>query len=332
MGNRDKNTDNFDLGSFDDFDEPSFTSSNLTDDIDLTPTDVVTTQGGRNTRFIVLASILVLLIMLGAVGIILLAIDQSRKQESYQQTVVAVLATNTQQAIFRALTETANAWTDTPTYTPTPTDTPTPTETPTPTPTDTPDFTQTADAIGTANAQATQTEAVVQLSMVPIQLTQTAEAGRIQTLEAFAAAQTLTALAPTITLTPTAPAPLDGSPTATSVIVVTVVGPTQQPQPVVTQGTQGPVVVTGQVDINRQTPFIVVVVTNTPIPTLNLTEQAGTQIALGTTTPTGQLPDTGFFDDVVLANAGPMGMTMLTISAAGLVTLIIAARRLRVRA
>jgi hypothetical protein len=290
---------------------------------------VVTTQGGRNTRFIVLASILVLLIMLGAVGIILLAIDQSRKQESYQQTVVAVLATNTQNAAFRALTETANAWTDTPTYTPTPTDTPTPTNTPTPTPTDTPDFTQTADAISTANAQATQTEAVLQLSMVPIQMTETAEAGRIQTLEAFANAQTLTAQAPTITLTP--PPPVDGSPTATTVIVVTVNNPTQVSQPIGTQPTQGPLdvnVTIGPIIIGGP----VIVITPTPIPTLNLTERAGTEVALGTTTPTGQLPDTGFFDDVVLANAGPMGMTMLTISAAGLVTLIIAARRLRVRA
>jgi hypothetical protein len=335
MGKR----DNFDLGDFNDFDEPSFTSSNLTDDVDLTPSEVITTQGGRNTRFVVLATALTLLILVGAVGIILLAVDAGIKNQIFQQTAVAVYATNTQVAIFQALTQTAASWTDTPTYTPTPTDTPTATATPTDTPTATPNFEATEFAQQTLNAFATETAVIEQLTMLPAQLTQTAAVraatelveGLTQTalaqtnaqLTAQAAqltqiainAQTQTAAAtfgtilPTNTLSTPSPQP----PTA-----VPVLG-TPSPQPVIIVGS---------------TAITVRLVTDTPIPTKSNPEKTAerqTQIAQGTTTPTGQLPDTGFFDETLLANAGPMGMTMVTISALGLIGVIYAARRMRIR-
>jgi hypothetical protein len=106
----DKNTDNFDLGDFD-----QLGASGFTDEIDLTPSEVITAQGGRNSRFIVLATVLALLIMLGAVGIILLAIDQSRKNADVASTAVAIYATNANTPVAAYQTRTAIARTKTPT-------------------------------------------------------------------------------------------------------------------------------------------------------------------------------------------------------------------------
>ncbi|MFN8420650.1 MAG: hypothetical protein U0528_15620 [Anaerolineae bacterium] len=330
MGNR----DNFDLGDFSDFDEPSFTSSNLTEDVDLTPSEVITTQGGRNTRFVVLATALTLLILIGAVGIILLALDVGFKNQIFQQTAAAVYATNTQVALYRALTETAASWTDTPTYTPTATDTPTPTATATDTPTETPDFGATMAAQQTLDFQATQTASILQLTANADQLTQTFVAAQLtaivedktRTAQAQTGAQLtqaaiqLTQAAAQLTQiainaqTQTAAATF-GTILPTNTLAVG----TSTPQPVL--GTPTPV----QVEIVGP----IVLVTHTPIPTLSGTELRQTEIALGTTTPT--LPHTGFFDDGIVANAGPMGVTMVTVSALGLVGVIFAARRMRIR-
>lgn len=324
-----KNTDNFDLGDFDNFDEPTFAGSGFTDEIDLTPSEVITTQGGRNTRFVVLATVLVLLILLGAVGIILLAIDQGRKQTEFAGTAAAIYATNTQVAIYNFQTQTAAAWTKTPTYTPTPTDTPTPTETPTPTSTDTPDF----DATNTAEAQ---TREALMLTEGPANATATEVARQLtafaQTQTAAANSQTQTALAPTATSTPSNTLPPGITPSVTPIVVTVTPGT----QVTVSSGTQPPLDINLTVVFPTQGPIIIIPMTATKIPTLNKDQKTQTKAVLLTATalgtPVSEMPDTGFFDDVVLANAGPMGMTMVAISAIGLVALIVAARRLRVQA
>jgi hypothetical protein len=320
-----KNTDNFDLGDFDNFDEPTFAGgSGFTDEIDLTPSEVITTQGGRNTRFVVLATVLVLLILLGAVGIILLAIDQSNKQAIFAGTAAAIYATNTQVAIFNFQTQTAQAWTKTPTYTPTPTDTPTPTETPTPTSTDTPDATQTGAAL-------TETAIALMLTEGPGNATASAVAAQLtafaQTQTADANNLTLTALAPTVTFTP--------SNTLAPGVTPSITPTTAQQQITVVAGTQPSLNVNLTLVFPTQGPLVII--TNTPIPTLNADQKTQTKAALLTATALGTpvaggMPDSGFFDDVVVANAGPMGMTMVVISAFGLVAVIVAARRLRVHA
>jgi hypothetical protein len=323
MSNR--NTDNFDLGDFDNFDEPTFAGSGFTDEIDLTPSEVITTQGGRNTRFVVLATVLVLLILLGAVGIILLAIDQGRKQSEFAGTAAAIYATNTQVAIFNFQTQTAAAWTDTPTYTPTPTDTPTPTETPTSTPTETPDI----DATNTAVAL---TEQALMLTEGPANATLTEVARQltsfVQTQTAAANALTQTALAPTLTPTASNTLPPGITPSVTPIAPQIVTA-----TPGAADGTPASINVNLTLVFPTQGP--IVIVTNTPIPTLNRDQKTQTRAAQMTATslgtPVDAIPDTGFFDDVVLANAGSMGMTMVTISALGLVAVIVAARRLRVR-
>lgn len=323
-----KNTDNFDLGDFDNFDEPTFAGgSGFTDEIDLTPSEVITTQGGRNTRFVVLATVLVLLILLGAVGIILLAIDQGRKQSEFAGTAAAIYATNTQVAIYNFQTQTAAAWTKTPTYTPTPTDTPTPTETSTPTPTETPNMTQTGDAL-------TQTANAIMLTQGPVNSTNTAIAAQLtafaQTQTAAANIQTQTALAPTATYTPSNTLAPGVTPSITP-------SPVPQQQVTVVSGTQPPLDINLTVVFPTQGPIIIIPMTATKIPTLNKDQKTQTKAALLTATALGTpvaggIPDTGFFDDVVLANAGPMGVTMVAVSALGLVALIVAARRLRVHA
>jgi hypothetical protein len=99
----------FDLRDFDDFDQPTFAGSGVTDEIDLTPSEVITAQGGRNSRFVVLASVLALLTLVGAGGIIALAINQSGINAAAQQTAVAIYATNANAPSFARQTQTAIA-------------------------------------------------------------------------------------------------------------------------------------------------------------------------------------------------------------------------------
>src|SRR3712207_6893688 len=61
-----------------------FRSFGADDDIDLAPDEAVAPRA-RNTRFIVLATILVIFILLGAAGIIYLAFEQGRANERSEE-------------------------------------------------------------------------------------------------------------------------------------------------------------------------------------------------------------------------------------------------------
>lgn len=357
MGNKDR--DVFDLGDFNDSDfDSSFGGSGLTEDIDLTPTEVITTQGGRNTRFILLATVLVLLILIGAIGIILLAIDAQLKNQAFQQTAQAVYATNTAVRLAALQTDIAKSWTPTPTYTFTPTDTPTstPTETPTATPTE--------------DIPATQTAAAETLAaLIPPQQTATAAALAAQQTATAAAQQATDAAGAALTATANA-ANFFGTQTAVAQGTLSV--PTKEGPTAVSQLPTTPAVVVvtpagggGGFPFDPRTPIIiqpastigVIVAQATLVPTLNTTQKAAvfatrtelaqTEIAQGTqaifVTVTSDtfgnievrgMPRTGFFNvqsDFMGGNAGPAGLAMVAMSAIGLVGVIVAARRLRVR-
>jgi hypothetical protein len=260
--------------------------------------------GPRNTRFLLYAVALVVLILIGAVAIIFFAIDQANRTRERQQTAAAIIATNEEIARQLTLTQVALSFTPTPTNTPSPTftftpsDTPTitPTETPSPTVTNTP--TETPDALGTNNAL-TATALIANLTLRPAELTGTALA-----LQQTFFAQTLTAAAQlNLTSTGVAQLPTDGGTLGTPG----------------TPGTPGAISPTAGI------------VTITPSPT------GGGGVIVITITPTvTELPDGGVFDDIggIIDNSGGGmgGLAVVGLAALGLVAVIVVARRLRVRA
>jgi cytoskeletal protein RodZ len=361
-GGKGRDSDVFDLGDFDNLDDSGMGGSGLTEEIDLTPTEVMTTQGGRNMRFILLATVLVLLIVLGAAGIILLALDASSKQVVVRQTEEAAIMTNTAVKQIIDLTNTAKAFTLTPSYTPTPTDTPTPTETQTFTPTPTEDIAATNLA-----------ETLTATSMLPVFSTQTAAAQTqnaiiqestdvVRTQTAAANAATLGAINATGTALARANAATPVLTSTKEVVIATV--PAGNPGITIGNGTPLPIQIVGTVVFAQA-------FTNTPRPTLNRTQAkvitqtravfnvtrtplAKTFIAQGTAQPfvtvaitednldslvsnrgggsgNGRLPTAGFFDNNFMGgNAGPTGLAMVGFAALGLVGVIVVARRMRV--
>lgn len=94
---------------------------------------------GLNRRFVTIGALIALILCVGIIGI-LFVIQQNRGPSDIDLTVTAVYATNTfvayaleltetQNAVSRDLTATAESWTATPSATPTPTETPSPSPT-----------------------------------------------------------------------------------------------------------------------------------------------------------------------------------------------------------
>lgn len=204
----DNELDAFDLGDFEDLDAPP--SIVQDEDVDIGG------MGGpprRNTRFLLLATVLVIFILVGAAGIIAIAGKIGGDRSDYQKTLNAIYETNTAvaNAILNTGTAVAIAQQQThivESYTPTPTPSLTPSFTPTPTFTATATFTATIDDTGTAIANA---------------LTQTSIARTVggtnaaKTLNAqltLNAANTLTAAAIStrLTIAPTIPPTVGGAP------------------------------------------------------------------------------------------------------------------------
>ncbi|MCC7207328.1 MAG: hypothetical protein IT323_08480 [Anaerolineae bacterium] len=281
-----------DIFTVDDFDE--YPDLGGGEDIQVTTS---VPQAPRNRRFLLYASLLLLLIIGGVVLIILFAIDQGRRNTELQQTRVAIEATNNE--VYRQITLTviAKSWTPTPSATPTNTPTPTPTPTYTPSPTETPSPTVTITPSPTEDPRAmTATALALLLTLPPDALTGTAQA-RLSTF----VAQTLTAAAGTVATVPT-------------------LGGTQPTQEVAgaTATPSGPVVIIPGV------PNVTVLPPLTPGPGTVLPT-----LELGTPAPTA-LADTGFAD-ALLGGEGTNSLAVIGLAALGLVAVIVAARRLRVR-
>lgn len=249
-------------------------------------------QAPRNRRFLLYASLLLLLIVGGVVLIILFAIDQGRRNTELQQTRVAIEATNNE--VFRQITLTviAKSWTPTPTPTPTNTNTPTPTPTFTPSPTETPSPTVTITPSPTEDPRALTATALALLLTLPADaLTGTAQA-RLGTF----VAQTLTAAVGTVATVPT----------------------------LATQPTQPPGTPSGPVVIIPGVPNVTVLPPLTPGPGTVLPT-----LEFGTPAPTS-LAETGIAD-AILGGEGTNSLAVAGLAALGLVAVIVAARRLRVK-
>src|SRR5258708_1184200 len=166
--------DDFDMGSFGDLEEPSFSDN----EADFLPPDTPSPRGTppRNTTFLIVAVALVVIFILGLVGIALFAISNSNQQAAYDATAAAIKSTNDFVSTAIHATETAKAWSPTPT--PTDTLTPTPTDTPTETPTDTPVVTDTPTQDDTATALAL-TAAVDDMTSTAVSMQPTNDAATI---------------------------------------------------------------------------------------------------------------------------------------------------------
>lgn len=266
-----------------------------------------------NRRFLLIALLLVLIILITVGAILFFAFRQGQENAVLAQTAAFIETNNAQ--VNEALTRTSVALT----WTKTPTPTATPTLTPTNSPTPTIDFTATVRAAfaqtATAEAFAQQTvmaEMTAQegtrlalartLTLQPAEQTGTASA--LQTLNAqrtVNAALTLTARAGGNVGTPTA----------------TVDIPTRE-GPGITPG--GPTPTLG---------LIVIGTLSTPISLVTVVPGTGTP-GIGAPTPTA-LPDTGFFEDIGLTGENPNSLPVIVLVALGLVGVIVIARRLRVR-
>jgi len=307
MSNR-GNDDLFGLDDLENFGDPSFGD----EEVEATPVRA----GGspRNTRFLLIAILLVIVILIGVVVIILAAINQGTINAERQATANAIETSNARVAFALTQTSIAASWTKTPTPTSTPTETPTPTVTPSPT--DTPSitpsitvtYTPSIDVPGTMTAQFLTLE-IEKLTLSPQDLTATAIANQ-QTLVAM----TITALAGTAaTPTPTIP---EGIGTAEGTSEATEVATLPPTLPVnVTQVPGGPIVV-----IIASLPAVVVV-TPTPVPSDTRTPR-----------PT-ELSRTGFFDAAGGGGvASPSTLPIVGLAALGLVAVIFVSRMLRVKA
>jgi len=302
----------FDLGDFGDLDESS--SFPTEEDAEFLPPD---NMGGpserppRNTTFLIIAIVLVLLFLGALGGIAALVLNQSEIQRQTSGTAQAVLATNTQVQAFIFATQTAKAWTKTPTPTSTPTDTPTPTptNTPTETPTNTPS--PTVDVAGT------QTQIALNiLTLQPSDLTATENA--IQTENAVN-----TQIASGGGPTPTVEGGIGGADTATPGTPGTGTGPITATSP----GGSGTAIGFGQ--SATPTPANV-----TPLGPTATGQQVNVNITVGAKTATAiatSLAHTGFFDDIAGGKASPSSLAVVGLAAFGLVGLIFVARRFRVR-
>ncbi len=279
--------DDFDLGDFGDFEEPSFPEEEF-----LPPEEAPAPRAQRNVAFLAVAALLVLLFLLGLGGVATLIIRQNEEALAYTQTVGAIYQTNTAVAMIAQATATAKAWTPTPSPTPTPTETPTPTPTETPTETPTPSETPTPDVAGTETAAA---------------LTATAM-GSLQ-----AADQTATAAA-NAALTLTAQPPFDETGTFTAMETANAIA-----SGTFAVGTGTQVAVGVSATPGEETVPPVVTVTAPPG---DFTPARPTVTALS---------GTGFFEDVAAGKASPGSLAVVGFAALGLVGVIVAARRLRVK-
>src|SRR5262245_39238868 len=112
--------DDFDLDDFGDFEEPSFPE----EEEFLPPEQVPPERPQRNTAFLIIAVLLVLVFLIGLGVTAKVIIDNNEDQLHRQQTIDAVFQTNTAVGIALFGTQTAKAWTPTPSPTATFTDTP----------------------------------------------------------------------------------------------------------------------------------------------------------------------------------------------------------------
>ncbi len=285
--------DEFDLGDFGDLEEPSSFLPSEEDAEFLPPDTGPSERPPRNTTFLIIAIILVLLFLGALGGIAFLVIKGGDDAAKTQQTAVAIYATNTQVQAWINGTATAKSYTATPTPTSTPTETPTftPTNTPTNTPTDTP-----APTIDVAGTQAAQTQQAL-IGGTPSDAELTATEAAQQTLNA---ANTLAAGGGP-TFTPgTGGAIGSGTPTQEA---------PGSPQPPITATTGTQVAVAG-----------------------SKTPPGGTKVSVQVLPATATaLAHTGFFEDLAGGTASPSSLAVVGLAAFGLVGLIVAARRFRVR-
>src|SRR5258707_5009138 len=100
--------DDFDLRDFGEMDEPSFPA----DDAEFLPPDSAPSGGGapRNTTFLIVAVVLVIVFILGLAGIALVIINQQQTQIAYNQTATIIALTNNYVQTAIHATETAKAW------------------------------------------------------------------------------------------------------------------------------------------------------------------------------------------------------------------------------
>jgi cytoskeletal protein RodZ len=199
--------DDFDLDDFGDLEEPSFPEDNA--DF-LPPDNMPPERPPRNTTFLLIAVVLVVLFLLG-LGIVAFVVFNTRgTQVAYEQTSTSIGATNAAVETAIHATETAKAWTATPSPTPTftPTETPTPTDTPTetPIPTETPTVDETLLAL-----QLTQTKQAFDA----LQITMTCQAGGCTTGLPTITEQAAT-FTPSATLVPGVTPSITPTPSATA--------------------------------------------------------------------------------------------------------------------
>jgi hypothetical protein len=245
----------------------------------------------RNRRFLFFAVLLVAVILVAVVLIIFAAAGQGEENRRHQLTVAFIETNNAQVAKAMQLTIIAKSWTPTPTNTATPTETPTATPTPTASETPTSTSTPTETPTATFDLGATQTQEALQ-----------------QTLDAI---QALTLKPPELTGTALAKLATFIAQTAAAGANATAEGTESIPAPT----TSGFATVT---------PAFV-----GTAPVTILGPEGGTAVP-GGVTPTKSYAGTGFFEDIG-AGANPNNLPLFGLAALGLVAVIFAARRLRVK-
>jgi len=254
----------------------------------LPPDETPSERPRRNTTFLVVATILVIVFILALGGATFFIIRTNEDAAIREQTIQAIYKTNTAVAIAIQATETAKAWTPTPSNTPTPTETPTPTPSDTPSPTPSPTETPTRDPLELSLTPGT-----------PVTLTPISDQDLTATALAMEAAnQTATALA------------LTGGPDLLTLQA-------QQTETALADSfnlTQTAIANELTLTAGAGTPGVIVV-TVTP----------------GGPTATKRLADTGLFEDLAGSAGGPNSLAVVGFAALGLVSLIVVARRLRIK-
>jgi hypothetical protein len=272
--------DDFDLDDFDEFEEPGFPEE---DEAFLPPEETPSERPRRNTTFLIVATILVLVFILALGGATLYIIGSNERERERLLTIEAIYKTNTAVAIAINATETAKAWTATPSNTPTPTETPTPTPSDTPSPTPSPSETPTLDA-GVLSLTPGTPATIPPLS--DADLTGTQAAMDQTNAEATRLAESGATIDPTLAA----------------------------------QMTQDALNLT-QTQIALE---------------LTLTAAAGSTVGDLTPGPTAissptELADTGLFEDLAGGAGAPNSLAVVGFAALGLVSLIVVARRLRIK-
>jgi hypothetical protein len=286
--------DDFDLSDFGTFDEPQLSPEQ---EGEVPPIPEPPRQAGRNTTFVIGAIVGIIVFVLALCLVAYFIFNQAQQVSVAYITQTYVASANAAVETSIAMTQTAKAWSptpsDTPTFTPTYTFTPSPTFTPSSTPTVTLTPSSTIDTTGTQNAINTQLAVTESNGATQTAFALTQQAQQTQTaMQGTFAAQTATAGA----TTPTGPTNTPGGPTETATVVsqpVTIIPAATLPLPL---------------------PVYIVTLTRTPKPAQ---------------TCTTNLPCTGLFDDFAEGKATPGTFAFIGAATLGLVGVIVVSRRLR---